>query len=600
MRFAFSIRFIVCSFLLLSLAIAQPFQWPEAYAPTVYQGGTINVARYRALSTLNPVYYTSSDDNAFLGGMMNGPRLLYRDWLGNFGYRQNNGEWNMFWAANIEEVIPNQEYVITLRDGWRWSDGDLMDVDDIMAAYTIKVDPDIASPKRGCAVIEGELVEYSKLSQYQYRIRLPKPIVNALAKADCGALPAHIFMPIYENEGVEGIKALWGLDADVSTLISGGPYVPKEFVIGERFVFERNPYYGEMVKAFDGTPLPGPEQLVINLVEDSNAELALVITGKVDYYYPRDIDQLASIKAAILNGSITGELYANLGESKSVDFISYNFNHTDVCKAVMFRDVRFRRAMSLLINREELVEGALGGAGVPAKDLSTKAAFPFGAEFLGHFAFDPDRALELLADMGFTSQDDDGILINPETGCRVEFTLQFNSGNSRRNQEILLIAQTARNYGVKVHSFEASSEVWLNSIKGGSDYDITGKRMVDYDAQVWGLAGGDFDNPSFARVLGLQTHHNSWNKSKIDIAPWEIQLDHLTKQMSQTIDLEDRITIYHQRAELIREYLPLTPLVATNFHFYTSLRNIWPIEALNANSIEAPYRPGNFISLLMK
>lgn len=266
----------------------------------------------------------------------------------------------------------------------------------------------------------------------------------------------------------------------------------------------------------------------------------------------------------------------------------------------MFRDARFRNAMSLLINREELVEGALGGAGVPAKDLSTKAASPFGAEFLGDFAFDPDRALELLADMGFTQEDDDGVLMNPETGCRVEFTLQFNSGNSRRNQEILLISQTVSNYGVKVNPLEVSSEIWLNSIKGGSDYDITGKRMVDYDAQIWGLAGGDFDNPSFGRVLGLQTHHNSWNKSKVDIAPWEIQLDRLTKQMSQTLDLDDRINIYHQRAELMREYLPLTPLVATNFHFYTSLRNTWPTEALDANAIEAPYRPGNFLSLLMK
>lgn len=584
----------------LSLALAQPFQWPEAYAATVYQGGTINATRYGDITTFNPAYYSAADDIATLGGTTGGPGLLYRDWVGNRRYQQDDGSWNMFWASNIEEVIPHQEYIITLREGWRWSDGDPMDVDDIMAAYIIHGDPEVNSNIQTCTTVEDELVQYEKISQYQYRIKLPKPIVNALSSADCGSLPSHVFMPVYEAEGAQGIQAFWGVDADISSLVSGGPYVIKELIPGERLIFERNPYYGEMVQAADGLPLPGPEKFIVHFVEDSNAELSLVITGETDYYYPEDVDKLVAISAAIRNGSINGQLYTNLGQGKLVDFITYNFNHADVCKALMFRDVRFRQAISMLINREELVEIALGGAGSPARDFTTSAAAPFGADFLGDIPFDPDRALELLASIGFTEKDVDGVLMNPRSNCRVEFNLQFNSGNTRRNQEILLISETAKKYGVKINPLEVAFETWLYSFAGDNDYDLTGQRTVNYDAQVWGLAGGDFDNPSLSNVFGLQQNLNAWNKSKIDIEPWEILLDRLTKQMNQTLDLDARVGIYRQRAEIMREYLPLTPLVAPDFYFYTSLRNIWPIEALNAASIEAPYRPGTFIALLMK
>lgn len=599
-RIHFILFISILSGCLLTFGLAQPFQWSEAYAPTVYQGGTINITRFSDVATFNPAYYNSADDIATIGAMIGGPNLVYRDWIGNRRFQREDGTWNLFWAKNIEEVLPNQEYIVTLREGWHWSDGESMDVEDVMAAYTIHGDSEVNSNIQTCTLVEDERVIYEKISQYEYRIKLPKPVVNAIAKADCGSLPAHIFMPVYEAEGAQGIEAFWGVDTDIENLVSGGPYILKELVPGERMVFERNPYYGEMVQAADGLPLPGPEHFVVHFVEDSNAELSLVITGKADYYYPEDVEKLVAINAAIRNGSIKGQLYTDLGQGKLVDFITYNFNHTNVCKAVMFRDVRFRQAMSMLINREELVEVALGGAGSPARDFTTSAAAPFGADFLGDLPFDPERGLELLASMGYTAEDSDGILMNPETECRVEFNLQFNSGNTRRNQEILLISETARNYGIKVNPLEVDFETWLHSFAGDNDYDLTGQRTVNYDAQIWGLAGGDFDSPSLPNVFGLQQNLNAWNKSKIDIEPWEIHLDRLTKQMDQTLDLDTRVAIYRQRAEIMREYLPLTPLVAPSFYFYTSLRNTWPVEALNAASIEAPYRPGTFFSLLMK
>lgn len=593
-----SLLTFLCSLALWSWA--QPFRWPAEYAPTVNQGGTINVTIFGDITTLNPVLMSSATETSLIRSQISTPSLLYRDWLGSISY-QTDGEWNMLWAANVEEVIPNIEYIVTLKEGWKWSDGEIIDVDDVIAAQTIIADKEVESNRFGCTHVDNEPVQIEKLGQYQYRVKLPKAVVNALASAYCGTVPEHIYMPIYQAEGAAGIKALWGVDADVSTMVSGGPYVIKEFKAGERIVYERNPYYGEFVQAADGLPLPGPEGLVVTMVEDKNAQLARVITGQADYYYPTSIDELASINDALQKGAISGSLYANISPGKRVDFISYNFNHTDVCKATMFRDVRFRQAISTMIDRQRLVDTALGGLGVPSRGVvSTAAAAPFDAPFLKNFEFDMDAGLELLNQMGFSDYDSDGVLVNPDTGCRVEFDLQYNSGNNRRSQEAAVISQTLKDFGVKINPREVSSDIWLKSIKGDLDYDLTGQRSVDYDSQIWALVGGDVDSPTLSNAFGLQANLNSWNKSKVDIEPWEILLDRLTKQMDQTLVLEERVRVYEQRVNIMRQYLPVTPLISPGFHFYTNLSNVWPLEKMNAYSIEAPYRPGNFMALLMK
>ena len=579
-------------------AFAQPFQWPEEYVPTAPQGGEVLETAFGDLTTLNPYLTGSATESAVLG-MYAGPGLVYRDWIGNRSFRNADGTYNTYWAESIEEVVPDQEFIVTVREGWTWSDGTEMTADDAIAAHTIHGDPEVESNSFSCSVVGEEPVVYEKLGTYQYRITLPIPQVNALAVKDCGTVPAHIFMPIYEAEGAEGVKRIWGVDADVSEIVSGGPYLPTEFRPGERLVLEKNPTYSEFVQAADGTGIPGPERWVVNITEDQNQVLSQVVTGQASFYWPTTLDQVRAVSNAVDNGSIDGVLFANIGPDTLVDFITYNFNNSDECKREMFRRQAFRQAISIMIDREALVQAALGGLGFPAKDWNSGAAAPFGGATLDPIPHDPEQGIELLRSIGFTELDQDGVLTNPETGCRVEFDLQFNSGNNRRGQEAVVISQTLAPYGVQVNPREVAVEIWQGAIVGDLDYDTTGERTVDYDAQIWGLAGGDVDNPSFPNGLRINTNLNAWNKSRTNVESWELLMDRLTVEMSETLDLEERVAVYNERAELMRQYLPITPLISPAFHFYTELENTWPLEALDANAIESPYRPGAFRENLM-
>lgn len=589
-----------------SLAYAQPYTWPENYAPTAPESGNINETVFGDFTTFNPAIIASANENAVVS-MTGAPSLIYRDWLGTRSFRNEEGGFNLFFASDVEEVRPEQEFVITLREGWTWSDGTEITADDFMTARTIKGDPDVQSNDFSATVVgdSEEPVVYEKLGTYQFRVTLPEPAVNALGfnVGVIGALPTHVYMPVYEEGGAEAVRSLWGIDTPVDQLVSGGPYTITEFRPGERIVLTKNPAYGENVKAADGSAIPGPDSWTVTFAADNNAQVALVTTGQADFFWPTGLNDTQAIQQAVTNGTIGGTFYANIGPSGAVDFITYNFNHTNECKRNMFRAPEFRRAISLMIDRSALVQAAVGGLGYPAVDYGGgEAAAPFDAATLEPFEFNPDEGLELLSSIGFTEQGPDGVLRNPDTGCRVSFALQFNEGNDRRSQLAQVTAQTLAEYGVEVNARQVSTDIWSQSIDAGfiDPEDESQGREVNYDAQIWGLAGGDVDNPSSVNVLGLAELLNSWNKSTTDVQPWEISMDRLSRRMDRTLDLDERVAVYNERAELMREYLPMTPLIQQAFSFYTNLGNTWPEEELDANSIESPYTPGNYRENLTK
>ena len=81
-----------------SLAGAQPYQWPENYAPTAPQGGNVNETIFGDFTTFNRVISATASETAVLANLVGGPALTYRDWLGTRTFRNAEGEFNLFFA----------------------------------------------------------------------------------------------------------------------------------------------------------------------------------------------------------------------------------------------------------------------------------------------------------------------------------------------------------------------------------------------------------------------------------------------------------------------------------------------------------------------
>jgi peptide/nickel transport system substrate-binding protein len=245
-----------------------------------------------------------------------------------------------------------------------------------------------------------------------------------------------------------------------------------------------------------------------------------------------------------------------------------------------------------MFDRNALVQAAVGGLGFPAIDYRSEAVAPYISDN-PPFEYDPEKGVEMLRSIGFTAEASDGVLVNPDTGCRAEFDLQFNTGNNRRAQLALVISQQLEDYGVRANAREVSVDIWSDSITG-----TTLPRAYDYDAQIWGLAGGDVDNPGFINGLRRATNLNAWNKSMTDVQPWELQMERIDVQTYDELDQDARIQLWKDQAALLRQYLPIVPLISPSYHLYVNAGNVWDAEAISATSTESPYRPGNFRELL--
>ena len=145
----------------------------------------------------------------------------------------------------------------------------------------------------------------------------------------------------------------------------------------ERRILTRNPYYARVDSA--GNQLPYIDRIVARVVPDHKTYTLKVLTGEADIAYSHtNFADLMLLKKTADSGAYDITLM-----SGARIVLLLNLEHPD--RADLYRDVRFRRALSLSINREKIAE--LGYYSLPLyPDVYT--------------AYDPDEADVLLNEAG--------------------------------------------------------------------------------------------------------------------------------------------------------------------------------------------------------
>ena len=112
-----------------------------------------------------------------------------------------------------------------------------------------------------------------------------------------------------------------------------------------------NPYFHQVDPSGQQLPYISEQDEVYK--NDNEVRLLSIINGDVDY--KAQSLQLASAPA-LLDGQEQGNYTVDLRPEITLGVFSFNVTHEDEAKRVVFGDVRFRQAMSIAINRNELNE----------------------------------------------------------------------------------------------------------------------------------------------------------------------------------------------------------------------------------------------------
>lgn len=338
-------------------------------------------------------------------------------------------------AKSIENSEDNTVWTVTLRRGMRWSDGAPLTTADTLFWYQdIMLNPELPNlpsqlaPGGNRVVIEA-IDDYTMT--FTFAVPYPAfPLVVATGVQGVPFAPRHYLEQFHiaynENATADATDAGYNTWVDAFIFHYDGqsgdnhfdPNLPvlKPWTLdrvdefGNKF-YRRNPYYWKVDT--EGNQLPYINSQVRLLLSDPEVVKLNIQSGEIDYgYYGLSLTDLPLLRASEAQGDYTTILWpADQGAMLKFQF---NITVSDPVLNEIFNDLRFRQAMSLAINRQEINEVLYFGLARP-RQWGVSSASPFYEDWMADYyaEYDPERAGELLDEMGLT-MGADGVRMRPD------------------------------------------------------------------------------------------------------------------------------------------------------------------------------------------
>ena len=434
----------------------------------------------------------------------------------------------------------NTTYTFTLRQDARWSNGDPVTAHDFVYAWRRAVDPATASPYgwyveltqivNAREILAGEKTPaelgVSAVDDHTLEVRLNKPLPNFPAMTTYATLfPAHAAT-------IEAHGAKWTAPENI---VSNGAYVLKEVVLNEYHTRVKNPMYW----GADDVIIEAVSGLVIN---DVNQALTRYRAGELDHLEPLPPGQYPALKEELPD------------EAASVPRLCsyyYAINHSESANPAL-HDVRVRRALSMAIDRDVIVDRLLKGGQWPAYNFThlKTAGFvmpeiPYGTLSQAERDAEAKRLMEASGAADLT------------------LTLIYNTSESHKQIATVVSQMWKQKLGVGTELANFEWKTYIN-IRKNQEFDVARSGWC-----------GDYNEASTFLDL-LTTTHGS-NDGKYSSA----KVDEL---MSASKTAEDPGPIYAEVEQILAEDMAIIPIYhyANTFLLSSDIKG-WPYNNVENN-----------------
>ena len=374
-------------------------------------------------------------------------------------------------SDDLQTIVPNvakgwewnddfTQLTFFLRKGHKWSDGAPFGAKDVKYWYdNISLNPKIIEKPKDYTLVGGERMTLDVLDPQTIRFNLPAPKPGLLAhfanSYAQGFQPKHFLGKWdpelnpeadamaqeagYEN-GYAVLMNYFGSDwTDTPTPMLSNPdkvanlpansmptleshMLISESTEGRHLV--SNPYFHQVDTA--GNQLPYVSEQDEIFVNEDEVRLLKLVNAEVDF---KAQSLQLSTAPLLLENQEKGDYSVDLRPEVTILTFGINMTHEDLEKRKVFADLRFRQAMSVAMNRNEMNEVAFFGMGTPKQYVGFTDSPPFIEEKWkqSYAQFDPKLANKLLDEMGLKDVDGDGYreLLNGEKlVINIQFSVQ--------------------------------------------------------------------------------------------------------------------------------------------------------------------------------
>lgn len=452
--------------------------------------------------------------------------------------RLKGNEPNYRLAESFELADDLMSITFTLREGLKWSDGETLDADDIVFTYDyIK-----KFPALDFISVSQQLTSVEKLDDRTVRFNLTEAnslIANTIV--DMPIVPEHV----------------WASIEDPVTFANENPVASGPMTEITRFtpqVYEqcRNPHYWDAENlAVDCLRMP---QLA-----DNPQVLAALAEGTLDWAtsFVPDIDNTFVAKDP--------EHHKYWFTPSSLVSLQMSQVSPDENARKAYNDVNFRRALSMLIDRQTIVD--IAGYGYPLVnedpsglgELYSAFANPEVETQFGQYAkFDLDAGIALLDEAGYVDADNDGFRDNPD-GTPIAIDFMVPNGWTDWIDAVQISMETMQEAGLNVKMSTPEAAVWTSALISG-----------EYSMTLNALASAA--DPYFPYIRSFNP--DDFGKSRFTAPHWSNEeVSALLSEYKQSKDPEARKAAMDKIQLIVAEALPIVPLYnSPSFYEYNTSR----------------------------
>ena len=449
-------------------------------------------------ATLNPLTATDVYESTINGYIYEG--LLERD---------NRTLALVPLLAQSWEVSPDHlSYRFTLRDDASWQDGLPVTARDVKFTFDRIVDPKVDCPHLKSYF--KDLVSVQVLSEKSVSFTFSAPYFKSLEMiGGQSILPKHVFETGDFNTHPAGRQPL-----------GSGPYRFVRWETGKEILLEKNPEYRGKK--------PHLKKIVFRIITDDNAALQVLKRGDMDLMGLTPIQWVRQTENRKFTEIFDKHKYYLPGYS----YIGWN------SKRPFFQDPLVRRAMTMLVNRDLILEKLRFGFG----KVVTGSFFYETPEYdrsIEPWPYDPKEAVRLLKEAGWTDSDGDGIRDKDGVPFRFEFSIV--SGVQFHEQLSTILKEELSKVGI---------EMTIRPLE-------------------WALFSGILDDRSYDAVtLGWSLPveadpYQVWHSSQVEKGSNHVgfhseEADRIIEEARVTFDKKKRIELYRKFHRILHEKQPYT------------------------------------------
>lgn len=322
-------------------------------------------------------------------------------------------------AESYEWSPDHRTLTFHLRKDVKWSDGVPVTAEDVRFTWQAQRDPDVAWEN---ASMKESIADVEVVDPHTVRFHLSRAYSKAFLDVnEGGILPKHAWGKLPFSK--------WRESADWfrQNLVVSGPYTLDSWTPQQQFVLKRNESYYLPDR-------PYIDRVVIRNIPDQSSLMTQLFSGEIDFAPQISPAERERVKA-----------------DSRLELIPYWFrlyviviwNTTDP----LFSDPEVRRALTLGIDRQTIVDTLLGETGRVAVSPIVSNVWAHDRT-LRPWPYNPAEARRILEARGWKDTDGDGVL--DKDGKPFTFELDSNAGNQQRNDAAVMIQEQLKKVGVQV------------------------------------------------------------------------------------------------------------------------------------------------------